>query len=181
MVLTTDALNRSTAYEYDALNRLTAIESPAGSNKRMTFVYNRLGYTVSTTDFLGRTTTMTYNHQGQLTSTTDAVGTISYAYGAAGTLSSVTDELGRVTGYSYDAGLRRIQEWNALYKWIRTLYDAQGRISKVGGALSTPPLRPSPSPTHPSMWWWPQNCWSICPPRPTRSPNWRDASNPKAY
>ena len=83
MILTTDALNRSTAYEYDALGRLTAIESPAGSNKRMTFAYNRLGHTVSTTDFMGRTTTMTYNHQGRLTSTTDGVGTISYAYNAA--------------------------------------------------------------------------------------------------
>ena len=31
LVLTTDALNRSTAYEYDALNRMTAIESPAAS------------------------------------------------------------------------------------------------------------------------------------------------------
>lgn len=99
----------------------------------MTFAYNRLGHLVSQTDFMERTTTMTYDHQGQMSPRTDPVDAVYYAYNAAGLLISVTDEANQVTNYGYDAGMRPWLEYNGVYKFRRICYDAQGRVSKVGG------------------------------------------------
>jgi len=131
MVLVTDALSRSTEYEYDDMNRLTAIESPAGSNKRMTFTYNQLGHLLSQTDFMGRTTTMTYDYQGRITSRTDPVGTVYYTYNEAGMLTSVQDEQGHTVTRTYDDGLRYTMEALPHNRWRLFSYDSAGRLSEI--------------------------------------------------
>ena len=110
---------------------MTAIELPAGSNKRMTFTYNQLGHLLSQKDFMGRTTTMTYDYQGRITSRTDPVGTVYYTYNEAGMLTSVQDEQGHTVTRTYDDGLRYTMEALPYYRWRLFSYDSAGRLSEM--------------------------------------------------
>ena len=157
----TDALNRKTAYTYDAMGDVTSVTSLAGTPNAVTTQY---GYThiptgglwlgtsggttnvpvmtpimaVSTmTDPLGHTTSLSYDKNGDLASITDALGnTFSGAFNAVGQLVTLTDPLGNAVHYAYDSGdLTGITD--PLGRTTKLFVDAAGRVASVTDPLGS--------------------------------------------
>lgn len=155
----TDALNRKTAYTYDAAGNATEITRLAGTANAVTlrFTFNStFNQMTSATDALNHTTnfeydtqgnltgivnplnqrtSMTYNAAGQAVTVTDpAQNTVRFEY-EGGLLSSVTDPLGRTfTRFLDDAG-RLLSVTNPLGQLTRYEYDSLSRLVKFTDAL----------------------------------------------
>ena len=115
---TTDAMGRTTTYQYDALNRKTSETTPdpdgAGGNAALTtrYQYDAAGNLLQTIESDGRTTTYGYDAQNRVVSEQGhPAGTNTpyrwTTYDRRGNVVAVTDQLGRTTNYTYDALGRR--------------------------------------------------------------------------
>ncbi len=160
----TDALGRRTEYSYDPMGNLTGIIELAGTsgalptslsyepahnqpdtitdplNHTTSFVYDAKGNMTSTTNPLGKTTTVSYRRRGQPVSVTDAINnTTSFAYDV-GDLAAVTDPLGRTTKGFVDAGGRTTSATDALGSRTSVEHDVLNRVSRmvdpIGGATA---------------------------------------------
>jgi RHS repeat-associated protein len=103
---TTDALQQTTSFTYDPSNgNLLTITDPLGL--QASFTYDPFGERLSSTDPLGKVTSMVY---------------------ANGNLVSSTDPLGRTTTYTLDPISRRIAITNPLGQTLQSQYDADNRV-----------------------------------------------------
>ena len=130
LLWTTDALNNTSSYKYDASGNTLSQYSQLNSSTVLTtsYTYNGFGEVLTATDALGNVTTNAYDAHGNLTSvTTPAPGTgasasvTQFAYNSLGELTQITDPLSHVTALTYtSAGL------------IATIKDAQGNVTTYG-------------------------------------------------
>ncbi len=149
LVAATDALGRTTRYEFDALRRTTGKTYPGGGVERWS--YDLAGNVSSFTDSAGRTTSFTYDARdrvtrklgpdgnavtwsydgsGRMLTMTDARGTTTYAYDALGMLSSARSPDGiEVRGQRNAAG--QLKELVAPSSTTRYAYDALGFLQSV--------------------------------------------------
>jgi RHS repeat-associated protein len=150
VIATTDALGRTTEYEYDRAGRRTLVRDNLG--QETSFEYDANGNLLTVTDAAGRTTTYTYDDLNRRTATTFADGTSvtttydelgrvtdetdqanrtkTYAYDALGRLGSVVDALGQTTAFSYDELGNTLTQVDALGRISRYDYDVLGRRVK---------------------------------------------------
>lgn len=102
VVAQTDALGRSTFYEYDAQNRVKKITAPDGGITLLR--YDAEGNLWQVEDPRHRITTYTYNGFGQqLTVTSPDSWTTTFTYDSAGRMAAKTLANGRQFTYSWDA------------------------------------------------------------------------------
>ncbi|HYF93422.1 MAG TPA: RHS repeat-associated core domain-containing protein [Symbiobacteriaceae bacterium] len=173
-VLSRDGNGNWTRYEYDNLNRLVTVYDPLNLNasggllydtstppvklsKATTYVYDKAGNRVRTTDLSGHASVYAYNEVNQLVSETDPMNNVHrYVYDAAGQLIREIDGNGSVRLYTYDirgnllavgpeqvcscdcdsiiyeydrAGRKTKAQTSGVTTWYR--YDAAGRIVEV--------------------------------------------------
>jgi RHS repeat-associated protein len=134
----TDALNRTTAYSYDAMGNTTSTTQLAGTSSAATTTkvyggpFNQVS---STTDPLGNTTTFAYDSNGNMTAVTDPLGdTTKLTYNSAGQPTAITDSLGNQTQLTYNAGdLTAIAD--ALGRTSTLFVDGAGRIASTTDPL----------------------------------------------
>ncbi len=94
-------LKRAGIAAYDELGRLRV--GLGNNGQHFAYYYDNNGNVGSTSDSLGRVTTMVYDALDRLVRTTDPHGGITgFAYDLGGRLTQVTDPQGRVTSYVYD-------------------------------------------------------------------------------
>ncbi|MBZ5520893.1 MAG: Ig-like domain-containing protein [Acidobacteriia bacterium] len=104
----TDALGRTTTYDYDAhgnMVRMTRLDGTSGA-ATTTFTYEPVFQQMATvTDPLGHTITFAYDSAGNLISTTDPLNNqTTLTYNAAGQIATVTDPLNNTTQFGYFGG-----------------------------------------------------------------------------
>ncbi len=100
MTSRTDALSRTTFYEYDDLGNVTRETDARGMETVRT--YNEFSQVTSVTDRNGHTKSNGYDSQGNLLTESDAAGkTIVHSYNGVGQRESTTDRNGNVTRFSY--------------------------------------------------------------------------------
>ena len=134
----TDASNRESQSEYDALDRLIKeIDAIAGET---TYGYDDRDNLTSVTDPEGLTTSYVYNGFDEVVSETSPdTGTTIYTYDDAGNMATTTDARGVLATYSYDA-LNRLT--GIIYpdssENISYIYDegpnGVGRLSRITDA-----------------------------------------------
>jgi RHS repeat-associated protein len=125
----TDALNRTTAYEYDTAGNRTKVTHMAGTPEATITQYTYIGNNqiASITDPLGRTTQFTYDAKGNLTKATDANNnSTTYVYNTAGQLAQITNALGKTTRLNYSNG-SLVQIIDPLNRNVILAHDAVGR------------------------------------------------------
>jgi len=106
------------------------------------YTYDRVGNYTSTTDHLGRTTSLTYDALNRLVKTTDALGqTIKTAFDGDGNVVSRTDALGRKTINAYDSVNRLVDTVDALGVDTHRTYDSFGNLTSTTAANGTPDAR----------------------------------------
>ncbi|GMW03109.1 MAG: hypothetical protein AMXMBFR84_42450 [Candidatus Hydrogenedentota bacterium] len=132
----TNAMSVETDYFYDSMNRLTQVVSPSGGANESESVYNFLGQLEEHTDFDGETVEYAYDHLGRMTLTSDVVVDTISTYNSAGDLASVTDGLNHTWSYAYDNARRLTSVTDPVNKVTKYLYDAFGRMTKVGAGGS---------------------------------------------
>ncbi len=118
-------------YSYDANGRLTAETQAVGTAVERTtaYTYDAAGHVISVTDALGQTTRFTYDANGHRLSTSDALGHVSSnTWNAAGTLASVTAADGGLTRFTYNAFGQVVQIIDANGSSRSLNYDAAGRL-----------------------------------------------------
>ncbi len=151
----TDALNRSTTLNYDAMAdvigvtqlaltsnavttslaynpqyyELSSITNPLGNTTSATYDPN--GNLVAVTDPLGNTTTATYNSAGQPVSITDPLGNQSQLTYSNGNLTSVTDPLGRTVSGFVDSATRYSALTDPLGNITRLNYDPLNQVTSI--------------------------------------------------
>lgn len=149
LVAATDALGRTTRYEYDEKGRLTAVFAPAtttqtarnpdeasvsnafGEVRIAAQIYNPNDYIVSRSDALGRTTKFFYDPYGNLLQVQDPLGRRTfYSYDEAYNLTSVTDPAGREETITYDELNRAATITDANGGLWRSEFDALGYITR---------------------------------------------------
>jgi len=102
------------------------------------YTYDRDGNYTSTTDHLGRTTSLTYDALNRLVDTTDALGgQTKVAYDGNGNVVSRTDALGRKTTSAYDSMNRLVDTTDALGVDTHRTYDAFGNLASSTAASGT--------------------------------------------
>ncbi|MCL6712785.1 DUF6531 domain-containing protein [Pseudomonas sp. R2.Fl] len=158
-----DPLGRRSEYRYDAEGQLTGETHLPGTPeaRKLAITYNTHGAPVSTTDALGRTTTLGYTDRC-LSSVTDAAGQVRrITCNFAGQPAALSDPLGNRTRFEYEGyeltatidplGRRTEMRHDALGRVIsmrdtaghtaRREYDAMGRIVRqidaIGGVTET--------------------------------------------
>ncbi|WCM96123.1 DUF6531 domain-containing protein [Acidovorax sp. GBBC 1281] len=147
-IATTDALGRTTRYEFDHLGNLRAATDAAGATTRLR--YNALSLPTEIIDALGHVWKNDYDARGDLREHTDALGhatryqydprglpvAIEDAHGktrhlqwdAAGQLVAYTDCSGRTTRYQYDILGNLAASVDALGQATRYQHDALGQL-----------------------------------------------------
>ncbi len=130
---TTDALNYTTTFTYDAEgNRLTATDQTG----TVTYTYNQFGEVLTRTDQLSGLSTNSYDPDGNLISSTNALGkNTSFTYNARGLLLTATNARGKTTSLTYDADGNLTKKTDALGHETQFGYDARGRLTSVTNAL----------------------------------------------
>jgi RHS repeat-associated protein len=134
---TTDALNRTTSYTYDAMGNVTSVTAMSGRSEAETesFSYNNYGEVASITDPLGRTTTLTYDNLGNMVKYTGTdSNSSSFTYNTTGQPVSVTDPLGNTTQLAY-SGPDISGITDPLNHQDSIFADAAGRIAEVTDPL----------------------------------------------
>jgi RHS repeat-associated protein len=155
----TDALNRTTAYVYDANADTTQVTRLSGTSNALTTTYtyestyNQLasvtdplnhttGYGHDTsgnvntiTDPLNHQTTFAYNSQGQVTSATDSLGNTSKFVYSQGILAETVDPLGRGTSKTLDGAGRVIGNTDPTGALTQTAYDGLNEVTSTTDAL----------------------------------------------
>ncbi|WP_182866130.1 putative Ig domain-containing protein [Rhodopirellula sp. JC639] len=129
LVSQTDALGRTTIYEYDGLGRRTATELPLG--QRSETVYDLAGRVIETTDFNGQTIAFDYDARDRLTSKQFPDGSReSFTYTVTGLRETTTDDRGTTT-YAYDARDRLLSRTDPDDSTIGYTYDVVGNRTSV--------------------------------------------------
>ena len=132
----TDAANRTTTNEYDALNRLVKSTAPDGGVTQMH--YDSAGNLDWVRDPRPLETSYTYNGLGQvLTQVSPDTGATTYAYDAAGMLDTETRADGKVISYEWDVlGRPTSRTSNGVVESF--VYDAgaygKGKLTSVSDA-----------------------------------------------
>jgi RHS repeat-associated protein len=138
LLSSTDSLNRTTEYSYDAMGNTTSTTQLAGTSNAVTttMAYDPRFYEVSTTtDPLGNTTTYAYDNNGNMTAATDPLGnTATVTYNSAGQPTTFTDPLGNQTQFTYESG-DLVATTDPLGRTASSFVDGAGRI-----ATTTDPL-----------------------------------------
>ena len=145
------AVRNTTAFFYDAVQRLTAIQNPDGTSSQAFYNGHNLSYTLdekgtrydfsycapcgiltSITGPLGWNLHWTYDADHDLTAFTDARGKVtSYSYGTAGDLNRITYPDGTHLDARYDQFGRMTQAINGRGVAVSLGYDGAGRITSV--------------------------------------------------
>ena len=145
----TDALGRTTCYEYDERRDIVAITGPDGV--RMETPFDANGHPRGTTDPLGRQSYFRFDRRGNLVEQVDAAGSrtaleynaldlpikitdaLNHAwlreYDSLGNLTAVIDPLGQGTRYEYDARGRTIVIVDARGGKKHLDWDAAGNLA----------------------------------------------------
>ena len=147
----TDALNRTTSYTYDAAGNVTSVTRLTGTPSQATtsFTYQvddirdpitgvpeiqTMKRLSSITDPLGHTTQFAYDPKGNRLSSTDPLGNATtYSNDSEGRVVSVTDAMGETTQFAYD-GPDLVQVTDPL---ARTTTFSTGLFGPSGGRLVT--------------------------------------------
>ena len=149
LVRVTDALGRTTRYEYDEKGRRTGVFVPAansqsvrsqsevtaqdgpGGEQWLKVLYNPNDHVISQTDALGRTTQYIYDANNNLTSVIDPLDrTYSFRYDSAYNLVSINDPAGRFEGITYDALNRAATVTDTGGGVWRSEFDALGYVTR---------------------------------------------------
>lgn len=161
----TDAVGRITVFTYAGTpeNQTTTVTDPAGVSTVFTYTNRRLtqkvaasgtalaattkyGYNpaldlISTTDPLGKTTSMVYDDDGNMVSSTDPLGaTTRYTYDSLHNVTSVQDSLGRVGTASYDSYGSRTSSTTPAGETTSWVYNSDGTTASLTdplGAVTT--------------------------------------------
>ena len=157
MVRSTDAVNNSVTYTYDATGNLTQVLDPLGNTTTMaydlrgrktamtdpdmgawSYAYNTLGQLVSQTDAKGQPQTVGYDVLGRMVARTNLEGTSQWTYDTVvkgiGKPARVTGPGGFATDYVYDALGRPsavTTTVNAEAFTVSNTYDPLGRLDTV--------------------------------------------------
>ncbi|MBN2103220.1 RHS repeat protein, partial [bacterium] len=100
----TDALNRTTSWEYDNLGRVTKRVLPLSQEE--SFKYDAVGNVLTQTDFNGNTTSFEYNQNNKLITKIYQDNSVEqFTWTAIGRQDTVIDARGTTINY-YDAGNR---------------------------------------------------------------------------
>ncbi len=131
---TTDSLDRSTQFQYDALNRLTTRTDAAGQITG--FRYDGNGNRVEQIDAEGRSTTFTYDEVDRLTDTTDPLSVVTHRdYDDFGNLLAETRAFAtveaRTSTFEYDLNNRVIAQTDPAGHRQSFEYDAVGNRLRV--------------------------------------------------
>ena len=151
----TDALGRTTSFQYDLMNRLVLKTLPGGQTEQFdydaagnllshtdldgtvtTFSYDDLGRKVSRSTTGGDTVTYTYNDLGQRATMVDGVGTTSYSYDADGRLTGIERPLGGAINYGYGAD-GKLTSITTPHGALSYQYDAMARVSQLEAPQGT--------------------------------------------
>ncbi|MBN7137863.1 hypothetical protein A7A76_24575 [Lysobacter enzymogenes] len=154
----TDALGRATTTVYDTANRTTTVTTPegvavktffdrhgqqvkvaaplpGGGTAETSYVYDRDGHLLSSTDPVGRTAANEYDARGLLVASVDGSGRrIELRYDAAGRLLRRIEDpagLALTTTYRYDGQGRKIETVDASGRVAAYAYDREGRLSQA--------------------------------------------------
>src|SRR5262249_8196495 len=126
----TDALGRTTHYDYDTVNRLVETSFPDATpadltdNPRRKIEYDEAGQVAAEIAERGNRTEFDYDEAGRLRLQRDALGREwKAAYDAAGRTVSTTDPLNHTTTYVYDALGRQVEAHHADGTVERMGYD----------------------------------------------------------
>jgi len=140
LLSTTDAMNRTTTYSYDAMADVTSITRLFGTSNAVTtsLSYDQRFYELSsTTDPLGNTTTLTYDSSGNMIAVADPLplgDTTKFSYNPAGQPTTVTDPLGNQTQFTYDAG-DLVAITDPLRRTVSRFVDGAGRVAAITDPL----------------------------------------------
>jgi RHS repeat-associated protein len=154
----TDALNRTTSFNYDANGNVTSVTQLAGTSNAVTstfayggpfgqissatdplghsstFTYDQLGNLTTATDPLGHQTTLTYDGAGRPVSVQDALSNAAHFAYFGGDLVTVTDPLGNVSTQSVDSVGRVISAIDALGNTTKYQYNNLNLLTQVTDA-----------------------------------------------
>ena len=123
----TDALGRSTQYEYDQRQDIIATIRPDGS--RVATPFDASGKPAAQTDPLGRATRYQFDQRGNLTMMTDPSGAVTrIEYGALDLPVKLTDALGHASQNRFDELGNLIGNIDALGQTNQYRYDERGRL-----------------------------------------------------
>jgi RHS repeat-associated protein len=122
----TDALNKTTTWEYDTNGNIRTVIDPSG--KKVTYVSDSHGQPISTTNELGHVRTLQYDAQANLTSVTDPRGVeVAMTWNDKGTPTSITDGSGQTTRFTYDAFGNVVSKTDPQGRTTSYTYDGIGR------------------------------------------------------
>lgn len=135
----TDALGRTTSYDYDALgNRIRATQLDGTPNAATaTYTYEPLFQGIATvTDPLGHTSTFGYDASGNLTSVTDPLNhhQTSLTYNGNGQIATIADALNNTVQFGYFSG-DLVSITDPLGNTTRRFVDLAGRLASTTDAL----------------------------------------------
>ncbi|HEY2499110.1 MAG TPA: RHS repeat-associated core domain-containing protein [Candidatus Angelobacter sp.] len=154
----TDALGRTTSYDYDALGnriRTTYLDGTANASTTSftyeplfqgmatvtdslghtsTFGYGGSGNLTSITDPLNHQTTLTYNANGQIATITDALNNTVQSGYFSGDLVSITDPLGNTATRFVDLAGRLASTTDALGNTTKFQYNGYNLVTRVTDA-----------------------------------------------
>jgi YD repeat-containing protein len=130
----TDALNRTTNYEYDDFNRLKKIKYPEATlgagRLEENFTYDLSGNLLEKKDQANRITSFCYDNVNRLTTTTDpALKVTAYEHNARSQLTAVVDAINQRYEFVYDP-LGRVTQNKKGTATMYFVYDAVGNRSQ---------------------------------------------------
>lgn len=136
LAATTDAINRTVSYSYNAFREATASQRTVQSHVvENTTEFDRRGHQVSSTldaRGIGAISQRNYDAFGRLVESTDANGYISrFAYDRVGRVVTTTDPSGATNGSTYDAIGRVLTQVDALGNTTAYRYDTAARSMTV--------------------------------------------------
>ncbi|WP_338849534.1 RHS repeat-associated core domain-containing protein [Massilia sp. W12] len=129
----TDALGRSTRYEYDEREDIIATTGPDGV--RLATPFDPSGRPSQESDALGRSTHFQFDARGNLTAITDPAGAkTTIAYNVLDLPIKLTDALQQVTQQEYDARGNLLTRIDAAGQQTRFRYDERGLLREIEDA-----------------------------------------------
>ncbi len=149
-----DGLGNRTAYAYDKLNRVTAVNRPANLQSEL-FTYDAVGNMLTHNDGAGGDVSQTYDELNHLRTRVDGVGNVTkfkydgggllleqtepkgapykttYLYNALGSLKRVTDAKGGAWELTYDGAQNLVSIKDALDRTVSYDYDSLDRLQQI--------------------------------------------------